>query len=73
MKNWTSVTDILDRLQRFGVPADEAIAMAAALIAMGKAAQAHATDGARKRECRGCEADAASVHHDWVAILGRGQ
>jgi hypothetical protein len=73
MTNWQSVTDILERMQRFGVPADEAISMAQALIMIGKAAQAHATDGARKRECRSCEAEAASVHHDWVAILGRGQ
>jgi hypothetical protein len=39
MTNWTSVTDILERLHNLGVPAAEAIEICQELILIGKAAE----------------------------------
>jgi hypothetical protein len=73
MTNWRSVTDLLEDMHKEGVPVEKAIAWVQEAIRIGKAAQVAADHESRLRECRECEADAKAVHHDWVAILGRGQ
>jgi hypothetical protein len=70
MTNWRSVTDLLEDMNKHGVPADRAIEWVLAAIHIGKAAQVAADQERRARECRECEAEAKAVHRDWVAILG---
>jgi hypothetical protein len=70
MTNWRSVTDILERMEKLGVPADEAIGMAKALIDIGKAAQVAAEREKRLIEAREAGMEFDDVKADWQAILG---
>jgi hypothetical protein len=70
MTNWRSVTDILEDMQRHGVPAHKAIEWAQALIPIGKAAERAAEQEKRLREAREAALEAEAIKVDWITILG---